>query len=149
MILLVALQKRNWNESFFTPRRIPAVGESMNEDEVQKEIEKRLRKIVKHYGQTPLVCSTLAEKPDLFMPYTDLSRRLLLEPSNLSKREAELAAVAAGAALASEHCLDLHISQAIKSGASKDDILEAIMIGTFMAMTCGLSVGLRKLQEKD
>jgi AhpD family alkylhydroperoxidase len=121
----------------------------MNEAEVQKEIEKRLKRIAKHYGQMPLVCSTLAEKPDLFVPYTDLSRRLLLEPENLSKREAELAAVAAGAALASEHCLDLHISQALKSGASREDVLEAIMIGTFMAMTCGLSVGLRKLQEKD
>jgi AhpD family alkylhydroperoxidase len=121
----------------------------MNEAEVEKEIEKRLKRIAKHYGQMPLVCSTLAEKPDLFVPYTDLSRRLLLEPENLSKREAELAAVAAGAALASEHCLDLHISQALKSGASREDILEAIMIGTFMAMTCGLSVGLRKLQEKD
>jgi len=121
----------------------------MNEAEVQKEIEKQLKRIAKHYGQMPLVCSTLAEKPDLFVPYTDLSRRLLLEPENLSKREAELAAVAAGAALASEHCLDLHISQALKSGASREDVLEAIMIGTFMAMTCGLSVGLRKLQEKD
>lgn len=121
----------------------------MNEDEVQKEIEERLQRIAKHYGQMPLVCSTLAQKPDLFVPYTDLSRRLLLEPKSLSTREAELAAVAAGAALSSEHCLELHISQAMRSGASKADIMEAIMIGTFMAMTCGLSVGLRKLQEKD
>ena len=120
----------------------------MKEEELQKEMEERLKRIADHYEQMPLICSTLAQEPDLFIPYTDLSRRLLLEPGSLNAREAELAAVAAGAALSSEHCLDLHISQAMRSGASKADVMEAIMIGSFMAMTCGLSVGLRKLQEK-
>ena len=148
MILPASLEIMELERIIFYIRRILAVGDRMNEDELQNEIEERLNRIAKHYGQIPLVCSTLAKKPDLFVPYTDLSRRLLLEPERLSEREAELAAVAAGAALASEHCLDLHISQALKSGASKEDVLESIMIGTFMAMTCGLSVGLRKLQEK-
>ncbi len=149
MMLHFLWRTENWSASFFTAPRHPVAGSKMSDEKVREEMEKRLKSIAKHYGQVPLVCNVLSDSPDLFVPYTDLSRRLLLEPGRLTPREAELAAVAAGAALASEHCLDVHIAQAMKCGAEREDVLEAIMIGSFMAMTCGLSVGLRKLQDKD
>jgi alkylhydroperoxidase/carboxymuconolactone decarboxylase family protein YurZ len=50
--------------------------------------------------------------------------------------------------LGSEHCLGVHIPQALKEGASKEAVMEAIMVGSFMAMTKGQSIGLRKLAEQ-
>jgi AhpD family alkylhydroperoxidase len=112
------------------------------------EIERRLDRLADFYGQVPFVPKTLSEHPDLFMPFSDLSKRLLLEPKYLSLREMELASVAASAALGSEHCLNVHIPQALKVGATKGEIMESIMIGSFMAMTKGQSVALRKLSEQ-
>ena len=116
--------------------------------QTEAEIKKRLQRIAEFYGQVPFVSQTLADHPDLFLPFSDLSRRLLVEPQHLSLKEMELASVAAGSALGSEHCLGVHIPQALKVGASRDEVMEAIMIGSFMAMAKGQSVGLRKLAEQ-
>ena len=112
------------------------------------EIKKRLKRLADFYGQVPFVSTTLAQHPDVFLPFSDLSMRLLLEPKYLSLKEMELAAVAAGSALGSEHCLNVHVPQALKVGANKDEVMEAIMVGSFMAMTRGQSVALRKLSEQ-
>jgi len=112
------------------------------------EIERRLKRQEAFYGSPTFVAKFLSEQEDLFIPFTDLSSRLLMEPRHLSLKEMELAAVAASAALGSEHCLNVHIPQARKVGATKEEITEAIMVGSFMAMTKGQSVALRKLAEQ-
>jgi len=56
-------------------------------------------------------------------------------------------AVAAGSALASQHCLSIHLEAAIKAGANDDEILESVLIGSFMAMTRSQSVALRMFQD--
>jgi AhpD family alkylhydroperoxidase len=112
------------------------------------EIKRRLQRLAEIYGEVPLVSRKLADSPEIFLPYTDLSKRLLLEPEHLSKKEMEIAAVAASVALGSEHCLNVHIPQAIKMGATKEELMEIIMIASFMAMTKGQSVAFRKLDEQ-
>jgi AhpD family alkylhydroperoxidase len=119
-----------------------------HDGELEKEIKKRLDRLAEIYGEAPLVSRQLAESPDMFIPFTDLSKRLLLEPVHLSLKEMEIAAVAASAALGSEHCLNVHIPQAIKLGVTKEELREVIMIATFMAMTRGQSVAFRKLAEQ-
>jgi alkylhydroperoxidase/carboxymuconolactone decarboxylase family protein YurZ len=42
----------------------------------------------------------------------------------------------------------MHIPQAIKMGATKEELMEVIMIASFMAMTKGQSVAFRKLDEQ-
>jgi len=81
------------------------------------------------------------------LPYSDLTDRVLLNPKHLDKKTAELAVIAATSALSGEHCLAVHLAQAMKYGASKDEIVEAMMIGAFMSMTVSQSVSLRKLKE--
>lgn len=103
--------------------------------------------MVEVFGEVPLVSRTLADCPDIFIPFTDLSKRLLLEPEHLSSKEMEIAAVAAGVALGSEHCLNVHIPQALRSGATREELVEVIMVASFMAMTKGQSVAFRKLAE--
>jgi AhpD family alkylhydroperoxidase len=116
--------------------------------EVEIEIKNRLKRLAEFYGETPFVSRKLADSPNLFLPFSDLSRRLLMEPEHLSMKEMEIAAVAASAALGSEHCLNVHIPQALKVGATKDELTEVIMVATFMAMTRGQSIALRKLAEQ-
>ncbi len=117
--------------------------------EVEDEIKKRLKKLADFYGEAPFVSRKLAENPDVFLPFSDLSRRLLMEPGHLSMKEMEIAAVAASAALGSEHCLNVHIPQALKFGATREELTEVIMVATFMAMTRGQSIALRKLAEQQ
>lgn len=114
----------------------------------EAEIDGRLKRLAEFYGQVPFVSRMLSESPDLFLPFSDLSRQLLLEPKHLTLKEMELASVAASSALGSEHCLAVHIPQALKVGATKDEVLEAILIGSFMAMTKSQAVALRKLAEQ-
>lgn len=116
--------------------------------EVEAEIKKRLKRLADFYGEAPFVSRKLSESPDLFLPFSDLSRRLLMEPDHLSLKEMEIAAVAASAALGSEHCLNVHIPQALKLGVTKDELMEVIMVATFMAMTRGQSIALRKLADQ-
>jgi AhpD family alkylhydroperoxidase len=118
-------------------------------EEMRQEIERRLHKQEGFYGFQPFLAQFLSEYPDLFLPYTELSGRLLLEPRHLSLKEMELASVAASAALGSEHCLNVHILQARKVGASKEEIVEAVMVGCLMAMTKGQSIAFRKLSELE
>lgn len=114
-----------------------------------EEIKKRLRQLEEFYGFVPFVSDTLSNNPDIFIPFSDLSRRILVEPKHISTKEMELAAVAAGAALGSEHCLNVHMPQALRVGATREEVLEAALVGAFMAMTKSQSVSLRKLAEMD
>jgi AhpD family alkylhydroperoxidase len=94
-----------------------------------------------------LVAEVLSQRPDIYIAYSDYSDASLNRPMHLDRKTAELAAVAAGSALASQHCLSIHLEAAVKAGADKDEVLEAILIGSFMALTRSQSVALRMFQE--
>lgn len=122
---------------------------SKEDVEIQAEVRRKLKAMEEFYGFSPFVARYLSEQPDIFIPYSELSARILLNPRHLSIREVELAAVSASAALSSEHCLNIHIPQAEKAGATREEILEAVMVGCWMAMTRGQSVALRKLAKLE
>jgi AhpD family alkylhydroperoxidase len=111
------------------------------------EVARRLEETKELFGTVPFVPQFLSTRPDIFIPYHDLSHKVMLCPDHLDHKTAELAAVAAGSAIASEHCLNVHIEAAFNAGASKDEILESIMMGAFMALTKSQSIALRKLDE--
>ena len=113
----------------------------------ESEVARRLQETEDFFGMVPFVPRFLSARPDIFIPYHDLSKKVMLKPSHLDHKTAELAAVAAGSAIASEHCLNVHIEAAFNGGASKDEILEAIMMGAFMSLTKSQSIALRKLEE--
>ncbi len=115
--------------------------------DVESEVAKRLEETEEFFGTVPFVPKFLSARPDIFIPYHDLSKRVMFNPAHLERKTSELAAVAAGTAIASEHCLNVHIEAAFNVGASKDEILEAIMIGAFMSLTKSQSIGLRKLDD--
>jgi len=114
-----------------------------SEEHVQRVLD-RVRKI---YGQVPLVSDVLSKRPDMFIPYSDLSSAVLFKPKFMDQKSMELAAIAAGSALGAEHCLMVHFKQAAKYGASEEEMFDAIMVGAMMAMTASQATAYRKLNE--
>jgi AhpD family alkylhydroperoxidase len=121
-------------------------GKKKKADE-KSEVARRLQETKEYFGTVPFVPQFLSTRPDIFIPYHDFSRKVMIRPDHLDRKTSELAAVAAGSAVASEHCLNVHIEAAFNAGASKDEILESIMMGAFMSLTKSQSIALRKLED--
>ncbi len=117
----------------------------MEEDPKQREItEKILAAIKKEYGFIPLINQVLAERPDLFIPVANLGRAAIEGRGVMEKKTRYLCALSAASAEGAEHCIKVQADHAIKEGASRDEILEAMVIGTYMAMTRSQSYALRE-----
>jgi len=115
--------------------------------EQRSEVDKILDRIQELYGRIPLVSQVLSRRPDMFIPYFELSKSTIYSTKHLDPKTMELAAVCASSAMASEHCLNVHIEQASNYGASKEEIFEALILGSMMAMTKSQSVASRKFLE--
>ena len=124
-----------------------AEGSSDNDRYSEERVQRVLDRVKKVYGQVPLVSEILSKRPDMFIPYSDLSSAILFKPKFMDQKSMELAAIAAGSALGAEHCLMVHFKQAAKYGASEDEMFDAVMVGAMMAMTASQAVAFRKLGE--
>jgi 4-carboxymuconolactone decarboxylase len=122
-------------------------GSSDNDRYSEERVQRVLDRVKKVYGEVPLVSQVLSKRPDMFIPYSDLSSAVLFKPKFLDQKTMELAAIAAGSALGAEHCLTVHFKQAAKYGATEDEMFDAIMVGSMMAMTASQAVAYRKLGE--
>ncbi len=118
----------------------------LSSKELDRKVRENLERIERAYGEVPFITTTIAERPELFLAYSELTRHVLFEPEHLDPKTLELAAIAAGAALGSERCLDVHLRQAGKHGVTDEEIFEAIMIGSVMAMTNSQASGLRRFK---
>jgi AhpD family alkylhydroperoxidase len=116
------------------------------DEEDRMKVKRVMERVREEYGFIPLVSEVLSERPDLFLPYSEMSSNLFFKPRHLDRQTAELAAIAAGTAVASTHCLDVHIVQALKLGLSEEAIMEAMLVGSFMSMNRSNAIALRCLK---
>jgi 4-carboxymuconolactone decarboxylase len=142
--LTFQLKGINPSKSFISPM---AEGSSDNDRYSDENVQRVLDRVRRVYGQVPLVSEVLSKRPDMFIPYSDMSSAVLYKPKFLDQKAMELAAIAAGSALGAEHCLLVHFKQAAKYGASEGEMFDAIMVGAMMAMTASQAVAFRKLNE--
>jgi AhpD family alkylhydroperoxidase len=119
----------------------------MDADEQEKQVAETMRRIKEAYGQVPLVSRVMSRRSDMFLAYSELNKNVFYAEKALDRKTAELAGIAAGAALGAEFCLEVHIRQAIKAGASEDEVFEALMIGSMVAMTKSQAVAMRKFES--
>ena len=124
-----------------------AEGKSESDRHGEERVKRVLERIEKVYGHIPLVSETLSQRPEIFLPFSELSGAVMYKPKYLDQKSMELAAIAAGTALGAEHCLSVHFHQAAKYGATEDEMFDAIMVGAMMAMTASLAVAYRTLAE--
>jgi AhpD family alkylhydroperoxidase len=111
-------------------------------------VEESLEALQKIYGAPPLVARVLSENKDYFLSSVIKNRAILHRPDGpLDQKTTELVVIAAAAALRCEHCLEVHIEQAIKNGATKEEILHTIMIACAIAETSGWATAFRKYRQ--
>lgn len=120
-------------------------GEPTTDREIADKI---LKAIEKEYGFVPVVNQILSERPDLFVPAANYGKAVLEgKEQKLERKTAYLCAVAAASAVCGGHCLGVQAKHAKAAGATKDEILEAMVIGSYMAMTRSQSYAFRKYKE--
>jgi 4-carboxymuconolactone decarboxylase len=113
----------------------------------EERVQRILDRIKAEYGQVTLVSEVLSKRPDMFIPYSELSNAVMFKPKFIDQKTMELAAIAAGSALGAEHCLAVHFKQAAKFGANEDEMFDAVMVGAMAAMAASQAVAYRKLNE--
>ena len=99
--------------------------------------------IRREFGFVPVVNQVVSERPDVFVPLSGAARSIL-EHGDLDRKTRYLCAVSAATAIGGEYCVDVQMRHAKEAGATKDEVFEAIMIGSYMAMTRAQSYALRR-----
>ena len=122
----------------------------MQEDpELRKATDKILKAIEESYGFVPVVNQVISERPDVFVPYVNFGQSVLDRTDGaIPRKDRFLMAVSAAAAVGGEYCLKVQIHHAREAGASKDEILESILIGSYMSMTRSQSYALRAFADE-
>ena len=114
----------------------------------EEDAKKLLKIIEEQYGFVPLVNEVLSERPDLFIPAANFGKAALeSDDQKLERKTAYLCAVSAATALGGEYCINVQTKHAIQAGAPKDEVLESMLIGSYMAMTRAQSYAFRKYKE--
>lgn len=108
-------------------------------DEICEEIEAMAEEML---GTVPFILSILGERPESFV-FNTLGDFYTGRPKSMDARTAELVTIAAATALKSEACLKVHIAAALKAGASRDEVLDAILIAALLGRTSLLAPSLR------
>jgi len=113
--------------------------EDINVDEI-------LEKIESYFGFVPKIFQVLAENPVALKAYYEKSE-VLMNDDSLPPLTKEFVSIGAASALGADHCLLTHLKVAREFGATNDQLLIAILLGSFIAETDALAKSLRVYEE--
>jgi len=102
--------------------------------------------ILAENGRIPLIFERMAERPEVLVSHL-LYKTAVLKTSSLEPKYVELISIAVSAALRCNHCTDYHVQAAIRKGATKDEILEAILIAGLTSQSTVLADAYRTYAE--
>lgn len=115
----------------------------------EEQTQRILSNMEKMFGFVPTIYDIMSERPDIFNPSAHLGNALMESRKlSLDKKTVYLCAVSAAASQSGDHCLRVQLKHALDEGASREEIMEAIMIGCYMAMTKAQSYALRIYREE-
>lgn len=97
-------------------------------------------------GGIGLMLQVLKRRPEVFVPHVVESEHIYEHPRTIDAKTAELAAVAASAALMCEHCLDAHMRAAESKGATHDEIFDVLLVAGSIAQSSTLAVAFRRFR---
>ncbi len=106
-------------------------------DDIMADVENML-------GVLPFIFPVMRERADTFV-LSALTDYKTGRPEYLSPKTAELIAIAAAAGAGADNCLKVHIGAAQQEGATRDEILDTIMIAAMIGRTKILASALRLL----
>jgi len=100
-------------------------------------------------GEVGLLLRVLSRRPEVFVPHVLQGVQLYETPRAIDAKTAELAAVAAAAALMCEHCLDAHMRAARRKGATLEEIFDVLLVAGAIAESSTLSVAFRRFHPLE
>ncbi len=109
-------------------------------------VEEILDKINSYFGFVPKIFQVLSENPPVLKAYFDKMKVMMVDDV-LPPLTKEFVSIGAAAALGSPHCLNTHLEVAREFGASPEQLLLAIVLGTTITETTALSKSLRTYEE--
>ncbi|MFA6804260.1 MAG: carboxymuconolactone decarboxylase family protein [Candidatus Methanomethylophilaceae archaeon] len=113
----------------------------------REEVDKMLDAIKNRYGSVPLVTEVLAERPEKFIPLVHTATQIMEKDSSFDAKTRYLLALSAAVALGGEHCIRLQMNHAMSAGATRDEVLETLLISSYMSMTRSQSYSFRIFLE--
>lgn len=120
----------------------------MTKEEDEKTVERILERVRKVCGFVPVTNQILSERPDLFIPYSSLSGAIFENETKFDKKTKHLLALAAAAAMGSEHCIRNQMRESVTLGATEEEVLEVLVIAAYMGMTRSQSYSFRAYAEQ-
>jgi AhpD family alkylhydroperoxidase len=113
----------------------------------EKTAEEWMQDIEKDYGRVPLIYKRMGERPEVLISHL-LYKGTVAQTSPLDPKYVELISMAVGAALKCPHCTGYHMQAAIKMGASREEILEVILLSGMISNSSVLANAYRIIDEK-
>lgn len=114
----------------------------------EKSARDLLDRVEKETGQVPLIYKKMAKKPEVLISHL-LYKSAVTETSSLEPKIVELISLAVGAALNCPHCTEYHMRTAKARGATKDEILESILLAGSLAQASVLADAYRVIEAED
>ena len=100
-------------------------------------------------GEVGLMLDVLSRRPSVFVPHVLHGTQLYDNPAAIDSKTAELAAVAAAAALMCEYCLDAHMRAARRKGATLEEIFDVLLVAGGIAESSTLAVAFRRFRQLE
>ena len=106
-----------------------------------------MRQIEKDNGSVPFIFQRMSEHPEVLISHL-LYKGAVTESSALDQKTVELISMAVGAALQCSHCVDYHMQAATTKGATREEILEVILIAGLLANSVVLAEAYRVMEHR-
>jgi len=109
--------------------------------------EEWLKVIEQEYGKVPLIFQRMGERPEVIISHL-LYKGTVAETSSLDPKYVELISMAIGAALKCQYCTSYHMQAAIKMGATREEILEVILLSGMISNSSVLANAYRIIDDR-
>lgn len=115
-------------------------GAEQTADEWMKDIELE-------YGKVPLIYKRMGERPEVLISHL-LYKGTVAQTSPLDPKYVEMICMAVGAALKCPHCTGYHMQAALKMGATREEVLEVILLSGMISNSSVLANAYRIIDDK-
>lgn len=109
--------------------------------------EEWMQAIEVEYGKVPLVFKRMGERPEVLISHL-LYKGTVAQTSPLDPKYVELISMAVGAALKCPHCTGYHMQAALRMGATREEVLEVILLSGMISNSSVLANAYRIIDDK-
>ena len=121
---------------------------SVQEKGAQATADELIRNVEAEFGSAPLIYKKLEDMPEALISHL-LYKNAVGEGGCLPPKTVELISLAVGSALRCDHCTEYHMRAAKLMGASKEEILEAVLIAGMLANSSVLANAYRVVDPDE